>query len=106
MGEIIQIDSAHLELPDGRFILSKGYVRLLGIGEVWLSRIMVRRARVFFLKEMLDKTPFKMQVKQTDRGSEFRSDFEIAVKNCGLGFFNLPPKSPKLNPHVEGVNRT
>ena len=106
MGEIIQIDSAHVELLDGRFILSMGYVRLLGIGEVWLSRIMVRRARVFFCKRCSTKRRSKCKRNKQTKAFKFRGDFEIAVKNCSLGFFYLPHKSPKLNPHVEWVNPT
>ena len=55
VSEIIQIDSVHVELLYGRFILSKGYVRFLGIAGLWLSRIMVRRARVFFQKRCSTK---------------------------------------------------
>ena len=107
MGEIIQIDSVHVELPDGR----KAY----HINEVcpisrncWGMAFGDHGAKSasIFLEKTLDKTPLKIQAIQTDQGSEYRGDYEIAAKTFGLGFFYLPQKSPKLNPHAERLNRT
>ncbi len=38
--------------------------------------------------------------------SEFAAEFEEACQQKGLPLFVLPPKSPKLNAHVERSNRT
>ena len=39
-------------------------------------------------------------------GSEFAAEFELACQQKQLPLFVLPPKSPKLNAHVERSHRT
>lgn len=41
-----------------------------------------------------------------DGGSEFQADFEPACQERGIKLFFLPPRSPKLNGHVERAQRT
>ena len=41
-----------------------------------------------------------------DGGSEFRAEFEDACQERGIHLFVLPPRSPKLNGHVERAQRT
>ena len=41
-----------------------------------------------------------------DGGSEFMAEFEEACQQHGIQLFVLPPKSPKLNGHVERMQRT
>jgi transposase InsO family protein len=43
---------------------------------------------------------------QVDGGSEFKADFERACQERALPLFVLPPRSPKLNGHVERAQRT
>jgi transposase InsO family protein len=43
---------------------------------------------------------------QVDGGSEFKAQFEAACQQRGLQLFLLPPRSPKLNGHVERAHRT
>jgi transposase InsO family protein len=43
---------------------------------------------------------------QVDGGSEFAAEFELACQQKELPLFVLPPKSPKLNAHVERSHRT
>ncbi len=50
--------------------------------------------------------PFPVRAIQVDGGSEFMADFELACQRAGLRLFVLPPRSPKLNGHVERANRT
>ena len=59
-----------------------------------------------FLREVLERTPFPVRALQVDGGSEFRAGFERACQTLGLPLFVLPPRSPKLNGHVERANRT
>ena len=80
VGEIIQINSVHVEPPDGR--------KIYHINEICpISRYNwgmafgdhgAKSASVF-LEKMLDKTPLKIQAIQTDQGAEFRGDYEIAA---------------------------
>ncbi len=43
---------------------------------------------------------------QIDGGSEFKAAFERACQTRGIHLFVLPPRSPKLNAHVERAHRT
>ena len=50
--------------------------------------------------------PFPLKAIQVDGGSEFQGGFEQACQERGLQLFVLPPRSPKLNGHVERAQRT
>ena len=59
-----------------------------------------------FLETVQQRMPFPIRAIQVDGGSEFAADFEAACQQRGLRLFVLPPRSPKLNGHVERSNRT
>jgi len=59
-----------------------------------------------FLEDLLQRLPFPIRAIQVDGGSEFYAAFEETCKNLGIPLFVLPPKSPKLNGHVERAQRT
>lgn len=59
-----------------------------------------------FLQYLQKKFPFKIKAIQIDGGSEFRKHFEEECEKRGILLFELPPRSPKLNGHVERANRT
>ena len=63
-------------------------------------------AAAHFLDTLLDRVPFPIKALQVDGGSEFAAEFEEACQQKELPLFVLPPKSPKLNGHVERSNRT
>jgi putative transposase len=50
--------------------------------------------------------PFPVKAIQVDGGSEFMAQFEDACKTRDIKLFVLPPRSPKLNGHVERSQRT
>jgi transposase InsO family protein len=56
-----------------------------------------------FLDERQERTPFPTKALQVDGGSEAMAEFETACQERGLALFVLPPRSPKLNGHVERV---
>jgi putative transposase len=56
--------------------------------------------------DALERLPFPVRAVQIDGGSEFRGAFEAACQARGLPLFVLPPRSPKLNGHVERSQRT
>jgi len=58
------------------------------------------------LEAVLERMPFPVKALQVDGGSEFMADFEQQCQARGLRLFVLPPRSPKLNGHVERANRT
>lgn len=59
-----------------------------------------------FLGEVQARLPFAIAAIQIDGGSEFMADFEAECAAQGIPVWVLPPHSPKLNGHVERMNRT
>ena len=59
-----------------------------------------------FLEALEARMPFRIRALQVDGGSEFAAGFEQACQRRGLRLFVLPPRSPKLNGHVERAQRT
>jgi transposase InsO family protein len=59
-----------------------------------------------FLNDVQQRMPFPVRAIQIDGGSEFRGDFELECQKRNIRLFELPPRSPKLNGHVERINRT
>ena len=59
-----------------------------------------------FLETLIDRAPFPIRGIQVDGGSEFMAQFEQACAEKKIRLFVLPPRSPKLNGHVERAQRT
>jgi len=59
-----------------------------------------------FLEGLEQRWPFPIRAIQVDGGSEFFAAFEQLCQQRGIRLFVLPPKSPKLNGHVERAQRT
>jgi len=59
-----------------------------------------------FIHTMLSRMPFPIRAIQVDGGSEFMAEFEEECQRLGIKLFVLPPRSPKLNGHVERAHRT
>jgi putative transposase len=59
-----------------------------------------------FMDALLRRMPFPIKVIQLDWGSEFQDCFEEGCQRRGIKLFVLPPRSPKLNGHVERAQRT
>ena len=59
-----------------------------------------------FIEAMLERMPFPIRAIQVDGGSEFQDVFEETCRRKGIKLFVLPPRSPKLNGHVERAQRT
>ena len=59
-----------------------------------------------FIKTMLERMPFPIRAIQIDGGPEFQDVFEETCRRKGMKLFVLPPRSPKLNGHVERAQRT
>lgn len=57
--------------------------------------------------EMLTKVlPLLLTHLQTDNGSEFAHHFDIFLEKNGIVYFNIYPRSPKMNAEIERFNRT
>ena len=59
-----------------------------------------------FLDALLRRIPFPIHAIQVDGGSEFQAGFESACQERGIKLFVLPPRSLKLNGHVERAQHT
>lgn len=59
-----------------------------------------------FIGVLLERMPFPIRAIQVDGGSEFQDAFEEECQRRGIKLFVLPPRSPKLNGHVERAQRT
>ncbi len=59
-----------------------------------------------FLAEVHARFPFAIKAIQIDGGSEFMAEFEAECQAAEIPLWVLPPHSPKLNGHVERMNRT
>lgn len=59
-----------------------------------------------FIDVLLQRMPFPVKAIQVDGGPEFEDLFESECQKRGIHLFELPPRSPKLNGHVERAQRT
>ncbi len=66
----------------------------------------VVHSRAGFLRGLVLRAPFPVRAVQVDGGSEFMAEFEWVCQSLGIELFVLPPRSPKLNGHVERMQRT
>lgn len=64
------------------------------------------RVATRFLDILQERMPFPVRAIQVDGGSEFQAAFEQACQQRAIRLFVLPPRSPKLNGHVERAHRT
>jgi transposase InsO family protein len=106
-GDLVQIDTMHLTPLPG---VERRHFSALDVVSRW-SVTGVRATATAgtardFLAEVQTRTPFPVRAIQVDGGSEFMAEFETACQEQGIALFVLPPRSPKLNGHVERANRT
>jgi transposase InsO family protein len=106
-GDIVQVDTMDVRpLPDvvikhfdARDVVSRwDVIEASSRATAWSA------AR--FMMAIINRMPFEVKAIQVDGGSEFQSIFEETCQRMGICLFVLPPRSPKLNGHVERANRT
>lgn len=106
-GDLVQIDTTPITVRPGvrrvhftaRDVVSrKDILAAYGEGS--------SRAAERFLREELPRVAFPVRAIQIDGGSEFKARFEAACHALRIQLFVLPPRSPKLNGHVERAHRT
>ena len=106
-GDLVQLDTMHLTPLPG---VERRHFSAVDVASRWGVTGVRARATAGtatdFLDELVERTPFPIRALQVDGGSEFKAEFETACQERGLALFVLPPRSPKLNGHVERVNRT
>ncbi len=106
-GDIVQVDTLDVRhLPGEAFkhFTARDVVSRWDVIEAHTRA--TSRAATRFLDTMRLRFPFPIRAIQVDGGSEFRAAFESACRDHGIRLFVLPPRSPKLNGHVERAQRT
>jgi transposase InsO family protein len=106
-GDIVQVDTLDLRPLPGMVLKHLGardVVSRWDVLEVHTQATATAAAR--FLDTMEQRMPFAVRAIQVDGGSEFQAAFEAECQRRGIPLFVLPPRSPKLNGHVERAHRT
>jgi putative transposase len=106
-GDLVQLDTMHLTPLPG---VERRHFSALDLISRW-SVTGVRASATAgtardFLAALDARFPFPVRAIQVDGGSEFMAEFEAACAERQIALFVLPPRSPKLNGHVERTNRT
>lgn len=106
-GDLVQVDTLQIRLVPNeiryQFSARDVVVKYDGL-RAYKSQTSLKAAH--FLNYLRKKFPFKIKAIQIDGGSEFKDQFEEECRKRKLLLFLLPPRSPKLNGHVERANRT
>ncbi len=106
-GAIVQVDTVHVCLFSGfrfkHFTACDVFTRWQVLEAHGRA---TAHAAAGFLDTIVERMPFPVKAIQVDGGSEFMAQFEDACRQRGIRLFVLPPRSPKLNGHVERSNRT
>jgi putative transposase len=106
-GDIVQVDTAHVALYAGFHFKHFTACDVFSRWQVLEAHSRATaHAAAGFLDTIIARMPFPVRAIQVDGGSEFMAQFETACKERGIHLFVLPPRSPKLNGHVERAQRT
>ena len=105
-GEIVQIDTLSVSPRHGRPAIKQftacDPVAKRTCAQAW-RRATAHNARLFLDKLQADM-PFPIRAIQVDGGAEFKAAFESECQRRDIELFQLPPRSPQLNGHVERNN--
>ncbi len=106
-GDLVEVDTADVRpLPTRIFkhFTARDVISRWDVLDVHYNA--TAQAATSFLDALMERMPFPVRAIQVDGGSEFKAEFEAACQAKGLLLFVLPPRSPKLNGHVERAQRT
>ncbi|TSC73185.1 MAG: hypothetical protein G01um101438_208 [Parcubacteria group bacterium Gr01-1014_38] len=106
-GDIVELDTLSVTVLPGirryhfsaRDVISKWDVADVGTRAT-------SRAALRLLDALIARLPFPFQHLQIDGGSEWKAAFEAACQRREIPLWVLPPRSPRMNPHVERSNGT
>ena len=105
-GDLVEVDTKdlrplpgiHLKQFTARDVISRWDV-------VTVHQRATSTAAALFLEDVVTRMPFRVRAIQVDGGSEFKALFESECSRRKIRLFELPPRSPKLNAHVERAQR-
>lgn len=107
-GDLVQVDTVEVRLPGWSRPLKQFTAR--DVISRWdtleLARSATARHAATILDALAERLPFELRAVQVDGGSESMAEFEAACADRAIALFVLPPRSPKLNGHVERANGT
>jgi putative transposase len=106
-GALVEVDTKDVRPLPGvvyKHFTARDIISRWDVVDVY-SRATARTA-ASFLEALLERMPFPVRAIQVDGGSEYRADFETECAQRQIQLFELPPRSPKLNGHVERAHRT
>jgi putative transposase len=106
-GDIVQVDTLDVRPLPGvalKHFSARDVVSRWDVLEVHTRA--TSRTAAAFIDVLLERMPFPIKAIQVDGGSEFQDAFEAECRKRGIRLFVLPPRSPKLNGHVERAQRT
>jgi len=106
-GDLIQLDTLDIRPMPGvvlKHFTARDMISRWDVIDVY-SRATASTAS-HFLNSLEERMPFVVRAIQVDGGSEFEAVFEEECQRRNIKLFVLPPRSPKLNGHVERAHRT
>jgi transposase InsO family protein len=101
-GDMVQIDTKHVNLIEGRKIYQFTAIDVLTKKRVlrYYSSASSRNG-ADFLRCCIEEFPFRIKNIQTDNGSEFLKEFDKFCKKKKIPRYFIYPKKPKQNSYVE-----
>ena len=106
-GDLVEVDTADIRFLPGEVYKHFTARDVVGRWDVLdVHHRATGQAAASFLDAILERMPFQVRAIQVDGGSEFKAEFEEDCQQRGILLFELPPRSPKLNGHVERAHRT
>jgi len=106
-GDLVQVDTLELRPLPG--VVLKHFTARDVVSRWDVLEVHTRATATIaqgFLDSLMRRMPFPIKAVQVDGGSEFQAVFEEACREKNIPLFVLPPRSPKLNGHVERAHRT
>ncbi len=102
-GDLVQFDSMYVTSPEGTSCLVINAIDVVS-RQAWC--LAVSGATSASARRALERVCAEVQPRQVqvDGGSEFKGAFEQACAERDIPLHVLPPRSPKLNGHVESFN--
>jgi len=106
-GDLVQVDTADIRPFPGvirKHFTARDVISRWDVLDVYYQA--KAQTAAAFLEALIARAPFTIKAIQVDGGSEFKAGFETFCQQRGIRLFVLPPRSPKLNAHVERAQRT
>jgi transposase InsO family protein len=105
-GDLVEIDTLDVRPRAGHILKQFSVIDVISRHAVLELASAATATLAVRALDALERLPLPVRAVQIDGGSEFRGAFEAACQARGLPLFVLPPRSPKLNGHVERSQRT